>query len=141
MNRTILTLLLTLPLLLSAVPDPTGTTTSFPLDNYTPFGYLDNPYHSFVLNPSGAIRSVPPLGYGFWCRKLPWPYGEGAKTPINYLSFLHLSVAQGKVRLHTVEDFVTHGVELNSQYHSKNIMSYNFEVDGLIYDIRYFLSS
>jgi len=140
-NRTILTLLLTLPLLLSAVPDPTGTTTSFPLDNYTPFGYLDNPYHSFVLNPSGAIRSVPPLGYGFWCRKLPWPYGEGAKTPINYLSFLPLSVAQGKVRLHTVEDFVTHGVELNSQYHSKNIMSYNFEVDGLIYDIRYFLSS
>jgi len=113
----------------------------FPVDNYTPFGYLDNPHHSFVLNPSGAIRSVPPLGYGFWCRRLPWPYGEGAKTPINYLSFLHLSVAQGKVRLHNSEDFEAAGIELNSQYHSKNIMSYNFEVDGLVYDIRYFLSS
>lgn len=118
-----------------------AVTGQFPVDDYTPFGYLDNPYHSFVLNPSGAIRSVPPIGYGFWCRKLPWPYGEGAKTPINYLSFLHLSVSQGKVRLHSSEDFESAGIKLNSQYHSKNIMSYNFEVDGVEYDIRYFLSS
>jgi hypothetical protein len=44
--------------------------TSFPIDKYTPFGYLDNPCHSFVLNRSGAIKSIPPLGFGFWCRQL-----------------------------------------------------------------------
>jgi len=136
-----LIVLLIIPASFLLAQDQDPVTASFPLDDYTPFGYLDNPYHSFVLNPSGAIRSVPPIGYGFWCRRLPWPYGEGAKTPINYLSFLHLSLAQGKTRLHSAEDFKAAGIELTSQYHSQNIMSYNFELDGLVYDIRYYLSS
>jgi len=65
---------------------------NFPQSDYTPFGYLDNPYHTFVLNQSGLIRTVPPIGFGYWCRSLPWPYGEGAKREIDYLSLLHLSI-------------------------------------------------
>ena len=38
--------------------------TAFPAGNYTPHGYIDNPYHSMVFNRSGVIRSVPPLGFG-----------------------------------------------------------------------------
>ena len=39
---------------------------SFPRSSYTPYGYIDNPYHSMILNRSGVIRSVPPLGFGYW---------------------------------------------------------------------------
>jgi hypothetical protein len=37
----------------------------FPAGNYTPFGYLDNPYHTLWLNNSGLIRTAPPLGFRF----------------------------------------------------------------------------
>ena len=37
----------------------------FPKGDYTPFGYLDNPYHTAIINRSGIIRSVPPIGFGF----------------------------------------------------------------------------
>ena len=32
--------------------------------DYAPLGYLDNPFHSAVLNRSGIIRSVPSCGLG-----------------------------------------------------------------------------
>ena len=35
-----------------------------PHDDFTPHGYLDNPYHSWKLNPSGVLRSREPLGNG-----------------------------------------------------------------------------
>ena len=112
--------------------------TSFPIDRYTPFGYLDNPKHSFVLNRSGAIKSVPPLGFGFWCRQLPWPYGEGAKRNVNYLSIIDLGIYQDGTKFITPEDFKENGVELISEYHTKNVMSYNWQFKGLKYDIKYF---
>ena len=39
---------------------------SFSSGDYTPYGYIENPYHSMILNRSGVIRSVPPLGFGYW---------------------------------------------------------------------------
>jgi len=36
-----------------------------PHDDFTPYGYLDNPYHSWKLNPSGVLRSIPSLGMGW----------------------------------------------------------------------------
>jgi hypothetical protein len=36
-----------------------------PHDDFTPYGYLDNPYHSWKLNPSGVLRSMEPLGMGW----------------------------------------------------------------------------
>jgi hypothetical protein len=44
----------------------------FPHGNYTPHGYIDNPSHSWTKR-SGLIRSVPPIGYGFWATDLPFP--------------------------------------------------------------------
>ena len=115
----------------------------FPESKYTPFGYLDNPYHSAVFNRSGVLRSVPPLGFGFWARPLPWPYGGatfgfGLARHRNYLSLLHLGLCvDGKV-LHQPEDFERYNIELYSKYHTKNMMSYDFEVDRLICQARYF---
>lgn len=115
----------------------------FPQSNYTPFGYLDNPYHTAVINRSGVLRSVPPLGFGFWARPLPWPYGGskfgfGLTRHCNYLSLLQLSLNVDGKRLHTLEDFSKNGIELNSQYHTKNMMSYNFRADGVVFRVMYF---
>jgi len=122
---------------LSAQNPGSGNVAHFPESNYTPFGYLDNPYHTFVLNRSGVIRSVPPLGFGFWCRRMPWPYGAGAQREINYLSFLHLSLFQDGTRFHSAEDFNENQVELISKYHSKNMMSYDWQYKDLTYSAQY----
>jgi hypothetical protein len=36
-----------------------------PHDGFTPHGYLDNPYHSWKIDPSGVLRSLEPLGMGW----------------------------------------------------------------------------
>ena len=114
---------------------------NFPQHDYTPFGYIDNPYHSVVFNRSGIIRSVPPLGFGFWARRMPWPYGSGAKREVSYLSFMHLSfIIDGKV-FHSTGDFEKHGVHLVSKYHTKTMMSYDWDYHKLSFSARYFLSS
>lgn len=38
----------------------------FPLDDCTPHGYIDNPWHTRILNMSGVIRSYPAVGMGWW---------------------------------------------------------------------------
>jgi len=113
---------------------------SFPQSDYTPFGYIDNPYHSAVLNRSGVIRSVPPLGFGFWARRFPGAYGHGTVRPVNYLSLLHLSVNVEGVSLHTPEDFRTNNVSLASRYHTKAMMSYDWQLRGLSFSAKYFLA-
>jgi hypothetical protein len=127
-----------------AGPEPTEAPAvvlppSFPEDEYTPHGYLDNPYHSAVANRSGIIRSVPPLGFGYWCRRLPWPYGEGALRSVNYLSLLHLSIDADGARFHTADDFEANGVKLASTYHTKTLFSYDWQFRGLSFSARYFL--
>jgi hypothetical protein len=112
---------------------------SFPEGKYTPNGYISNPYHTAVLNPSGVLRSVPPLGFGFWLKPLPWPYGSGFGSNVfNYLSLIHLSLdIDGKI-LHSFNDFDKNAIELYSGYHTENIMSYNFETEGLKFEALYF---
>lgn len=114
---------------------------SFPRRDYTPFGYIDNPYHSAVFNRSGVIRSVPPVGFGFWARRMPWPYGIGSRREVSYLSFMHLSFnIAGKV-FHTTADFEKNGVRLVSRYHTKTMMSYDWEYRDFSFSARYFFSS
>ncbi|MGC2638345.1 MAG: trehalase family glycosidase [Acidobacteriaceae bacterium] len=115
---------------------------AFPASDYTPFGYLDNPGHSAVLHRSGAVRSVPPLGFGWWAREMPWPYGEGTLCPVNYLSFLHLSfVLDGKTQFHQREDFAAHDVAIVSRYHTKNLFSYDWSFEDVRVSIQYVLAS
>lgn len=114
----------------------------FPDGRYTPFGYLDNPGHSAVMSRSGVIRSVPPLGFGWWARRMPWPYGEGALREVNYLSLLYLSVVvDGADVFHSAQDFAAHGVALSSGYHTKNLFRYDWEHHGAQFRISYVLAS
>jgi hypothetical protein len=125
----------------SRMPEHLNGERCFPNMDYTPFGYLDNPNHSAVLNRSGILRSVPPLGFGYWTRVMPWPYGDGTLRRVNYLSFLHLSMVIDGVCLHQIEDFDRHGVKLSSRYHTKNMMSYDWEFSDLASQIQYVYKS
>lgn len=112
---------------------------SFPYDDYTPFGYLNNPYHTSVLNPSGVLRTVPPMGLGFWARPLPWPYGASIERKLNYLSFLRLSLVIDGVPFHTTSDFEQNGVRLVSRYHTSTLLSYDWEFRGMQISAKYVL--
>ena len=111
---------------------------SFPESDYTPFGFIDNPYHGAVYNQSGIIRSVPPLGFGFWCRSFPW-YGTGPTRNINYLSLLRPGISIDGVLFYDEESFRKEDVKIVSKHHSSNIMSYNFTAYGADFDLRYFM--
>jgi hypothetical protein len=113
---------------------------SFPPCDYTPHGYIDNPYHSMVLNRSGAIRSVPPLGFGYWLTGFEGSYGGGQRDHVNYLSLLLLSVAVGGDALAAAEDFQNGGPRLSSRYHTKHLVSYDWVFRGLAFSLRFFLA-
>jgi hypothetical protein len=82
---------------------------------------------------------VPPIGYGYWCRRLPWPYGEGAKRNVNYLSFIHPAINIDGVCFHLSEDFEAAGAKLVSRYHTKNVQSYDWEFSKVAVSLKYFL--
>jgi hypothetical protein len=121
----------------AAQMDPLPNT--FPQSDYVPHGYLDNPWHTAVINRSGVLRSVPPMGFGYWCRTMPWPYGTGALRQVNYLSFLHPAIAIDGVCFHQTEDFDREGVPLVSRYHTKNLMSYDWSYRGVQVRLLYHL--
>ncbi|MBU4444773.1 hypothetical protein KJ656_06790, partial [bacterium] len=114
---------------------------SFPKGKYTPFGYIDNPYHSMVYNRSGVIRSVPPLGFGFWKKSFSGSYGEGTRGHVNYLSLLQIGLKLDNNFLFNSQDFKNHNIEIYSKYHSKHMMSYDFSYEELNCSIKYFLPS
>ena len=112
---------------------------SFPANDYTPHGYIDNPYHTMVLNPSGVVRSVPPLGFGYWLRTFSGAYGTGTRPHVNYLSLLQMSVAYAERRIVDATDFADHNLALSSRYHTKHMMSYDWVDGDLTFSFRYFL--
>ena len=112
---------------------------AFPRLDYTPFGYIDNPYHSMVFNRSGVIRSVPPLGFGWWRTDFEGAYGEGVRGYVDYDSFLRLSVAVGKDCFAEQRDFARHGTTLVSKYHTGHMMSYDWTDDSVDISLRFFL--
>jgi len=112
---------------------------SFPASDYTPHGYIDNPYHSMVLNRSGVIRSVPPLGFGWWRRNFKGSYGGGVRDNMNYISFLQMSVSIGDKSYVVSKDFEENGVPLVSEYHTKHLMSYDWNYRTFKFSFKFFL--
>ncbi len=109
---------------------------AFPTDDYTPHGYLDNPYHTMRLNPSGVIRSRPAVGFGWWVRAYPGsPYGK----VFAYAAHLNIGIRLGDKVLLTPEDFERERVTLSSPYHTKNLFTYAWELDGVQFSVRFFL--
>ncbi len=95
----------------------------FPLDRYTPHGYLDNPAHAWKIGPGGVLRSRPAIGMGWH-----YPSFVGA---YNYTFIYQLNLQLGfklpnNRRLLEAEDFQRAGIDLYIDYHSKNLLRYVF---------------
>jgi hypothetical protein len=108
-----------------------------PNDDFTPHGYLDNPYHSWKLNPSGILRSLQPLGMGWHVPNL----GSYVRNQFQYTAHLTIGLKIHDLVLVTSEDFWRNKCSINSQLHTKNRFEYTCFVPkyGLTLTIRYFL--
>ena len=108
-----------------------------PHHDFTPHGYLDNPYHSWKLNPSGVLRSRAPLGMGWHVPNL----GSYVRNQFQYTAHLTLGLTIGKTLLMTPEDFKRHGCTIISHLHTKNRFEYTCTVPkhALTLTARYFL--
>jgi len=108
-----------------------------PHHDFTPHGYLDNPYHSWKLNPSGVLRSLPPLGMGWHVPNL----GSYVRNQFQYTAHLSIGLKVGNLVLVTPEDFAQHGCTITSHLHTKNRFEYTCTVPqyNLTLTARYFL--
>jgi len=110
----------------------------FPLDDYTPYGYLHTPTHTGT-HPSGIVRSVPPIGFGIWTGNLSG-YGMNMMRHINnYVCMVLPSVKVGSTLLCEREDFDKAGIALRADYHSANLLRYNFNVKGVDLSFSWYL--
>jgi Mannosylglycerate hydrolase MGH1-like glycoside hydrolase domain len=109
-----------------------------PHDDFTPHGYLDNPYHSWKLNPSGVLRSLQPLGMGWHVPNL----GSYVHNQFQYTAHLTIGLKIHELVLVTPEDFRRNMCTINSQLHTKNRFEYTCFVPkyNLTLTARYFLA-
>jgi hypothetical protein len=112
---------------------PTATETpkvegSFPLSDYTPYGYLDNPFHSWNLHRSGVLRSYPGIGFGFYFPAGPGGYFDFSKNGV-YEAHLRLGFLINGRRFWTPDDFGPD--QLVAPYHSKNLLTFAFAEEGM----------
>jgi hypothetical protein len=94
--------------------------TMVPRDDFTPHGYLDNPYHSWKLNPSGVLRSLPPLGMGWHVPNL----GSYVRNQFQYTAHLMLGMKICESVLVTPDDFRRQKCVITSQLHTKSRFEY-----------------
>ncbi len=108
-----------------------------PHDDFTPHGYLDNPDHSWKLNPSGVLRSLEPLGMGWHVPNL----GSYVRNQFQYTAHLTIGLKINDTVLITADDFARHGCTISSHLHTKNRFEYTCIVPqyGLTLTARYFL--
>ena len=95
----------------------------FPRSDYTPFGYLDNPWHSWNLHQSGVL-SLPGIGFGLYYPAGPGGYFDYARNGI-YVAELALGFRIGERTFRAFESFQPK--QLTSPYHSKNIPDFEIE--------------
>jgi len=108
-----------------------------PHHDFTPHGYLDNPYHSWKLNPSGVLRSLPPLGMGWHMPNL----GSYVRNQFQYTAHLTLGLKIDDMVFISPEDFRRHKCVIGSSLHTKNRFEYTCVVPthSLTLTARYFL--
>jgi hypothetical protein len=110
----------------------------FPIDRYTPHGYLDNPAHAWKAGPGGVLRSSPAIGMGWHYPSFVGAYNHTFIYRANLqLGFM---LPDGR-RLLNSEDFKRAGIELYCDYHSKNLLRYVFQTpENLLVTASFFLA-
>jgi hypothetical protein len=114
-----------------------GGNAMIPQDNFTPYGYLDNPYHSWKMNPSGVLRSLEPLGMGWHVPNL----GSYVRNQFRYSAHLMLGLKINDTVLVTPQDFQRQHCIITSDLHTKNRFAYTCLIPSyhLTLTARYFL--
>jgi hypothetical protein len=110
------------------------STSGFPRSDYTPFGYLDNPWHGWNLHQSGILRSLPGIGFGLYYPAGPGGYFDYAKNGI-YVAELALGFRIGERTFRSLESFRPR--QLTSPYHSKNILTLGFEEGNVSVEVSF----
>jgi len=95
-----------------------------PHHDFTPHGYLDNPYHSWKLNPSGVLRSLPPLGMGWHVPNL----GSYVNNQFQYTAHLTIGLKINDLVLITPEDLRLDRFQVSSPLHTKYRLAYTCHV-------------
>src|SRR5205814_6740742 len=91
-----------------------------PHDDFTPHGYLDNPYHSWKLNPSGVLRSLTPLGMGWHVPNL----GSYVRNQFLYTAHLMVGLKIDESVLVTPADFLREKCVITCQFHTNSRFVY-----------------
>ncbi len=104
---------------------------------FTPFGYLDNPYHCWNLHPSGVFRSVPGVGFGIYYPAGPGGYFDYRRNGVYHASLQIGFVIDGRT-VFLFEDF--RDGELVSTHHSKDVFTYRVSISGFQLDCSFFQS-
>ena len=97
-------------------------------NNFTPFGYLDNPYHCWDIHPSGVFRSLPGVGFGLYYPAGPGGYFDYRRNGI-YQAYLQIGFVTGGRTLWIADDF--REGELVAVHHSKDVFTYKIATEGL----------
>ncbi len=109
-------------------PDIAQSKTGFPVSDFTPFGYLDNPWHTWDLHRNGILRSVNGIGFGLYYPAGPGGYFDYKHDGV-YELFLTLGFLVEGRQFRAREDFQPG--QLFSPHHSKNLFAYEFSAEGL----------
>lgn len=114
---------------LPGVPGKDGEIGGFPRSNYTPFGYLDNPWHTWDTHRSGILRSLPGIGFALYYPAGPGGYFDFPRDEV-YEAHLRLGFRIGR-RTYLFPDHFERG-QLDAVHHSKNLLSYQFAAEGVV---------
>ncbi len=97
------------------------------LRRFTPYGILQNTEHVWPKNPSGVVRSLDALKFG-WLVNFNWFI-----TPKNaiYVASLGIGFRINSKLLYGQKSFIENNVKLWSDYHTKNCIRQCFTYNGL----------
>ena len=116
-----------------AVPEQAGPASNeehggFPAGDYTPFGYLDNPWHTWNMHPSGVLRSLPGIGFGLYYPAGPGGYFDYHRNGV-YAAELALGFHIGGRTWMESGDF--EAGQLTARHHTKNLLMYAFKAGNV----------
>jgi hypothetical protein len=107
----------------------------FPNGDYTPFGYLDNPWHTWNMHPSGVFRSLPGIGFGLYYPAGPGGYFDYHRNGV-YAAELALGFRIGGRTWMDAGDFEQG--QLTAKHHTKNMLVYSCEAEGMQVECAFF---
>ena len=115
--------------------EPLQSEGGFPQGHYTPFGYLDNPWHTWNMHQSGVFRSLPGVGFGLYFPAGPGGYFDFRHNGV-YTAELAIAFRIGERVLMDANDYAPG--QLSARHHSKNILAYSFKEGSVQVECSFF---